>query len=383
MYARKYHSNYIFIAIAFLIIVCSACSTDSISQTHPTSQVEQEQGEPTKLPQESSAPFPTNQPVPALPPTPGPIGLSRNNPYPQSAVASTSNWEVQVLETKRGEEAWQDIHAANTMFNVAPPEGMEYILLKLHVKSISVDTNEQSVNSCHFSITGDGLINYTCAMIVVVSPEPSLEAKLYSGGEIEGWAGYLIYEGEKNLMLVVNELQRTEDDPARYIALDEGASISVSPQLENIQPTDIGLTRDQPAALSEQVTTDDWEISVVEVVRAEDAWNMIQEANKHNDPPKEGMEYVAVKLHVRYIGTEDISKRLMNFSFSATGSENVLYKYIYVSGPYPDISLSLFPGGSHEGWIVVQVAKGETGLLLVFQDLLSYDEENQRYLSLE
>ena len=39
-----------------------------------------------------------------------------------------------------------------------------------------------------------------------------------------------------------------------------------------------------------------------EVVRGEDAWTMVQDANEFNNPPANGMEYIAVKIHVRYIG---------------------------------------------------------------------------------
>jgi hypothetical protein len=170
-----------------------------------------------------------------------------------------------VIETKRGDEAWRDIDAAN-MFNVAPPEGMEYILVKLHVKSISADNDEHSISNCNFGITGDRLINYNCGMALVLEPEPSLDAKLYTGGEVEGWAGYLVSQGENNLILVV------EDDPVQYIALDEGASISIPSDLAGIMPTNLGITRNDPALRAEKVTTQDWELSVIDVVRGDDAW---------------------------------------------------------------------------------------------------------------
>ena len=387
MYPKKSLSNqiFIFIAIAVVISASLACSTGSIvhTETEPTSQGEQGQNEPPKPPQEPTIQVPTNRPIPTSAPTPAPIGLSRNNPHPRSEVLSTPNWEVQVVETKRGEQAWQEIHAEN-MFNVAPPDGMEYILVKLHVKSISADNDEHSIGGCDFGVTGDRLINYNCGMVVIVEPEPRLDAKLYTGGEVEGWAGYLVTQGEKNLMLVVNETQYSDEDPVRYIALDEGASISISPDLASIMPTDLGMTRDAPAPRTEQVTTEDWELAVIEEVRGDEAWAMVLEASQYNDPPAEGMEYIAVKIHVRSIGTEEKAERIEGFSFSATGSKNILYDYKYVSEPYPSLSgISLYPGGEFEGWIVLQVAKGETGIILVFQSWLDFSGENRRYISLE
>jgi hypothetical protein len=378
----KTHSHKLVVAVSILIIVTLACSVGTSAPTQHPSQGGQVQEESTSVPQGTSVPFQTNTPASTASPTPVPIGLSRTNPYPQSEVITTSDWEVRVLETKRGDQAWQDLKAAN-MFNMTPPDNMEYILVKLHVKNISNDSEEHSIGECDFGITGSQKINYTCAMVVIVAPEPQLDGKLYSGGEIEGWAGYLMFKGETNLILVMNETNNSDQDPVRYIALDEGASVSISSDLAGIQPTSLGTSRENPAKLNEKVTTEDWEIAVIETVRGDAAWQMIKDANEYNDPPAEGMEYIAVKIHMRYIGTAEKSDRMEDFSFSATGSKNVLYEYKYVSGPYPSISISLFPGGEAEGWTVVQVAQGETGIILVFQPWLNFNDEDRRYISLE
>jgi hypothetical protein len=382
MYAKKNLTMPVFIIVAVLVMSSSACGGSTPVETQPASTKGQGQNEPTELAQEANAPLPTNTPLatntpqPTPTPTPLPIGSSRQNPYPRSTVVSSPNWEVQVIETKRGDEAWRDIDAAN-MFNVAPPEGMEYILVKLHVKSISADNDEHSISNCNFGITGDRLINYNCGMALVLEPEPSLDAKLYTGGEVEGWAGYLVSQGENNLILVV------EDDPVQYIALDEGASISIPSDLAGIMPTNLGITRNDPALRAEKVTTQDWELSVIDVVRGDDAWAMVQKANEYSDPAEKGMEYIAIKLHARYIGTEEKAEWLEPYSFNATGSANILYDYTYVQEPYPPLNFYYYPGGEHEGWIVVQVAIGESGIILVYNPITEYGDENRRYLSLE
>ena len=382
MVAKRNLPISVLMIVAVLLIISSACGSSTAVQTQPPSIEGQGINEPTtglqepNIPLITDTPLVTNTPQPTSTPTPLPIGLSRNYPYPSSKVVSTANWEVQVIETKRGDEAWRDIDAAN-MFNMAPPEGMEYILVKLHVKNISTDNDEHSISNCDFSITGNRLINYTCGIAMVVEPEPRLDAKLFTGGEVEGWAGYLISRGENNLILVLGE------NPVQYIALDEGASIKISPDLAGIMPTNLGTTRNDPALRTEKVTTQDWELSVIDVVRGDEAWSMIQKANEYNDPPAEGMEYIAVELHARYIGTEEMAERLDAWDFSATGSANVLYDYKYVQEPFPPLYFSYYPGGEHEGWIVVQVAKGETGIILVYKPLTEYSDDNRRYLSLE
>ena len=381
MNANKNQTKSIFIAIAVLLIVSLACgSTDNLTQ--PPSTDGQGQSEPSELPQKTNTPQPTNTPRPTLTPTLVPIGLSRNNPYPLSELVSAPNWDVQVLEVKRGEGAWTDIHAAN-MFNEPAPEGMEYLLVKIHVKSTYTDSDEHTINGCDFDVTGDRQIAYTCRMASVVEPEPQLDAKLYTGGEAEGWAAYPVGQGEGNLILVVNESWNFDENAIRYIALDEGASIGISPDLANIQSTDIGLERNTPAPRTEKVITEDWEISVLEVIRGDEAWAMVYETNKFNDPPEEGMEYIAVKIQARYIGIEDRAENIDNSSFKTTGSASVLYDRPYVIGPDPELSVSLFPGGEYVGWVIVQAAKGETGLMLVFEPLFDISNKNQRFISLE
>ena len=92
-----------------------------------------EAAKPSNTPKPTGTPKPTktSKPTP-IPPTPTPerVGMSRSNPYPSSQVVHAPNWDVQVLEVVRGDEAWKALQAAN-QFNEPAPEGMEYILVKL------------------------------------------------------------------------------------------------------------------------------------------------------------------------------------------------------------------------------------------------------------
>jgi hypothetical protein len=308
------------------------------------------------------------------------LGMSRSKPYPNSQVASTPNWDVKVIDTMRGSAAWQAISAAN-QFNDPAPAGMEYLLVKIHVKSTYTDNNAHSISDADFRVTGDSLRENWFAY--VVSPSPALDANLYAGGEAEGWTTYLVGIGEGKLILIVDELYNYTDGHLRFIALDDGASISVDPALDSITPTSIGTQRSSPALRAQTITTEDWEITVLDVVRGTAAWDMVRDANQFNDPPAVGMEYVAAKLRARYISTVDKSERTNNLYIRTTGNANVLYDNPWVVDPDPEFDATLFPGGSYEGWVVTQVATGETGIMLVIQSLYDLSGVNTRYLSLE
>ncbi len=307
-------------------------------------------------------------------------GMSRKNPYPTSQVVSTPGWDIQVLEIKRGEEAWQMIQAANS-FNEPAPEGYEYLLVRVKAKNTSTVDEERSINATAFNLTGSSLVQH--GYLSVVAPEPALDAKLFPGGETEGWVPLMAAQGETNLILVFQELFSFEEGSARFIALDEGASISVPKDLVAIEPTELGATRETAAPKGEMVITEDWEVMVLEVKRGEEAWQMIQEENQFTEAAPEGMEYALAMVKVRYIGSSNTAEYVGSAAFKTTGSSNNMHDFPFVSAPSPALETYLFPGGQAQGWIPLLVEKGETDLILVYDPYMGFDDEQRRYLALE
>lgn len=334
----------------------------------PTAQVEQ----------------PTIAPTigPTIVPTIAPMGYSRSNPFPGTEVVSVPNWDVQVLETKRGVDAWNDIQAANP-YNEPVPEGMEYLMVKIHVKCTYDDSDEHSISGYDFDVTGDKAILYKTSMASVVKPEPALDATLFSGGETEGWSAYLVTQGEGNLLLVFDETWSFDENSKRYIALDPGASINIPSDLNSILASETGKHRNSPIPFKEKLVTEDWEMAILEVFRGDAAWNLILEANQYNDPPIEGYEYIAVKLYVRFIGTVDDSRSIDGYSYNITGSANILHDLPSIVEPDPALDIYLYPGGEYEGWVVFQSIIGETNLMLAFEESWSFDDDEIRYLAID
>jgi hypothetical protein len=314
---------------------------------------------------------PTATPLP-------PVGLSGNEPAQLAEVVSVPNWNVKVLEVSRGETAWSAIQSADEL-NEPPPPGKEYLLVKLWVKSTAADDEAHPISQSDFVVTGDRLVKYHTAE--ALEPEPQLNAELSAGEKTEGWVAFLIDQGEGNLVLILDEVASFREDRFRFIALDEGAAIALAPELNEIQPTELGIDQASPAPLGETATTEDWQITVREIVRGEAAWQMVQAADEFNEPPEAGMEYVLVKIQARYIGTIPTGDTIDAIFFQTIGSADVLYDYPSVISPEPALSVDLFPGGEYEGWITMQAAQGETGLTLVFEESLESDQ-GRRFLYL-
>jgi hypothetical protein len=95
------------------------------------------------------------------------------------------------------------------------------------------------------------------------------------------------------------------------------------------------------------------------------------------------MEYVTVKAHVRYISTLDKPMSIDSFYFKTTGSAGALHDPPAIVDPSPMLDVTLFPGGQYEGWVTLQAAQDETGLLAVLEPTFALTSKNRRFLSLE
>jgi hypothetical protein len=368
-------------ALLVLALAIGACGGSDAATTGPSDETDEvetkapDSEEPTETPEPTDTPVPTDTPIPPSP-TPSPVGLSRSNPAPAGELFSAPGWDVQVQDLVRGDEAWQMIAAAN-MFNEPAPEGMEYILVYVSVVCTYEVDESYNISGFDFDVTGDALVKRSSGW--VVAPEPALDAELLPGGKAEGWIAFAVAEGEGNLMLILEE--SWEDEDRRFLAINEGASISVDPGLASIEPTDLGTSRSDPAAFGETTVGEDWELTVLDVIRGADAWAMVQAANMFNDPADEGMEYVLVRMRARYINSFDEYDEIVGHRFRSVGDALVIHEYPSVVAPDPTLDFYVYPGGVVEGYIVLQAEIGEGGLMTKYEPWLS--DEDVRYLSLE
>ena len=308
------------------------------------------------------------------------VGMSRGNPVELGEVAVAANWDFRVTEVQRGEPAWAALQAANR-FNDPAPEGMEYVLVKIWVKAKHQDQGQHSISGSDFKLTGDRYVEYF--QEGAVNPDPDLRFQVVSGAEVEGWSSYLVGQEEGNLMLLFDELADYDDARYRYAAIEKGATLGVPPELAGIEPTQLGATRDAPAPLGETVTTQEWEMTVTEVIRGEEAWKLLLAANQFNDPPDDGMEYVLVRVRVRLVAAQELAEYVNGYDMRASGSAGIIYEPRSLVEPEPRLDVALYPGGIHEGWVALQIAAGEAGIMMVYESLFDFTGENTRYLSLE
>lgn len=305
------------------------------------------------------------------------VGTSRAEPAGLDVKIFEKPWEVEVLQIIRGQEAYDLLMEANEL-NDPPGDGLEYILIKLYVRNLDTVEKAQAIGGNMFHVTADNNVLYRYPY--AVEPEPELDARLCPGGEWTGWLAYEIGIGEKNPILVFGDVSDL-DEKGRFLALEEGAAVAFPASIEIMGDQTLGTSPDDPAAAGTIIATEQWEFTVLEMLRGDDAWDAVYEASEWNDPPEEGMEYVLVRANVRNISDKDEPENCDYDLFSIVGDNKEIYDRPFITEPEPELDAWLYPNGEAEGWVVLQVAEDEGGLILILSD--SYFASDKRYLALE
>lgn len=131
----------------------------------------------------------------------------------------SEGWEVTVLEVLRGAEAAQRITEAN-QFNDPAPEGQEYIMARIRARYLGGDDQDSAANIDQNAFKVTGAANVIYDRPSVVAPEPTLDAYLFPGGQVEGWVVVQAPAGEAGLTLIYEPIFEFGEDNARFLALE-------------------------------------------------------------------------------------------------------------------------------------------------------------------
>ena len=109
-------------------------------------------------------------------------------------------------------------------------------------------------------------------------------------------------------------------------------------------------------------------ITLTDLIRGNQVWQLIKDANMFNDPPEPGFEYILAMVRFEYITgpTPDTNYDVSPVWFHAIASTGNEYDMAWVIAPDPRLAADLYPGASHEGWVEFQVAIDDTEPLMTF-----------------
>lgn len=112
------------------------------------------------------------------------------------------------------------------------------------------------------------------------------------------------------------------------------------------------------------------EVSLIEVIRGDEAAKMVEDANMFNEPAPEGKEYILAKFHISFVqdksgNDEPLSVNYLDFCYaSSTFSLNDDISLVVVNDK---LDLKLYEGASGEGYVLLIADKDDAGYA-VFND---------------
>jgi len=139
-----------------------------------------------------------------------------------------------------------------------------------------------------------------------------------------------------------------------------------SPVASPVAPAVLG-SRANPAGMETPVVAGPWLMTLTGVARDDEAKRRVLAASEFNNPPREGLGYVAALVEV--VNTGPTPLEIAPGDFAVTGDARVLRRVVDVEPPPTPLRGVVEPGATLEGWVVGVAGEEETGLVLVYDPL--------------
>lgn len=152
----------------------------------------------------------------------------------------------------------------------------------------------------------------------------------------------------------------------------EPASAQGSPGSSPLSPAGRGVTVAGIIECGQGYTSHelyDMRITLLDLVRGDEAWKRIREAGVSNKPAAEGQEYILARIRFEYFARGKPGQcvhELKPEQFTAVSAAGEEYPHASVAPPQPTIAGSLRSGDSREGWVVIEVPRGDSKPLMYY-----------------
>lgn len=119
-------------------------------------------------------------------------------------------------------------------------------------------------------------------------------------------------------------------------------------------------------SLSKDNGSQEFKITLTDVRRGDDAWQMLYAVNPYNEPAPEGMEWIGTLIKIEY--TKGPSGKVLELDryFVNTVTKGSILEIPFYLGPDPEFDLKILPGGEGEGWIFGHVYVDDPKPMIVF-----------------
>jgi len=147
-----------------------------------------------------------------------------------------------------------------------------------------------------------------------------------------------------------------------YVGTQPGAATGYS--RNNPAPNNVALTVNYVDYFDSYNAT----VTVTQIIRGAEAWSMIQDANQFNEQPKDGYEYILVKIKVTMNSVkDDAAFDMASYEFQSFNADNAEYNNMTsVVTPDPTLDGQMYAGATKEGYLVFEVKTDDAKPKIVF-----------------
>jgi hypothetical protein len=112
--------------------------------------------------------------------------------------------------------------------------------------------------------------------------------------------------------------------------------------------------------------TQEYTITLTDVRRGDEAWQLLYNVNQFNEPAPEGMEWIGILIKIEY--TKGPSGKVLELDryFVNTVTKGSILEIPFYLGPEPEFDLKILPEGEGEGWIFGHVYVDDPAPMIVF-----------------
>lgn len=113
----------------------------------------------------------------------------------------------------------------------------------------------------------------------------------------------------------------------------------------------------------------EFDVSVLSVIRGQDAWNKIYSANQFNDPAPDGMEYIIAEIQVNHTGNDSQIIEMNSIYWKTVSNKRYFDGFTsMVCCLSPSLDISLGSGGEGIGILGLPIFVNDDNPMLVFAD---------------
>lgn len=165
------------------------------------------------------------------------------------------------------------------------------------------------------------------------------------------------------------------DGAANKVILSDGSTQQPQPSQPAPSPGE-SSTRSNPAAIGakqsfvKESIIDNYSgsVSVDEVIRGSEAWEILSAANPYNSEPAEGNEYLLAKITISIdtIAQDGAAAAISPVDFTLVSGDGKDYERALTVVMDNEIRANLYAGASHTGWAIFEVRQDDSNPVITY-----------------